>query len=459
MRKDDLDIRLLETAKVISDSGQRGTPPHEVSDHYGQWKGHDYWLLSTDDRPPFILFAPTLRLALLISPTAFKGMSRGATPSSIEARFKAALPKAAVPVAPPPTAFHLGIGLTRDCTLACLYCHAEADKPSLANWTILQSAFEHAVAAAARTPRRILSVSFAVGGEPTMPWHLFTESVNELQRLVRKSGSGVERLLLSMTTNGYFGADRRNFIAANFNHLTISLDGDEPIQDLHRPNRGRGSSYAVVAETIRHFLAVSNIRLGIRGTVSAESVDRLPKIVEHFAQEFGTGLVVAFEPLVPMGRALTGSGLHPPDMALFTASYRQARAVGKRLGIHVTSSAPSLRRLVARYCGAMSIPSFTVCIDGKITACHRDQEGTDYGYGTIGAESGEILIDRSRLDHVARQNVVPGACRTCFARWHCAGDCPDIRRIGWSRCGLNRVLLHDEIVELLSREEGGEHHG
>jgi radical SAM protein with 4Fe4S-binding SPASM domain len=291
-----------------------------------------------------------------------------------------------------------------------------------------------------------------------MPWGLFTRAVNELRRLVSESGSGVERLLLSMTTNGYYGPERRRFVAEAFNHVTVSLDGDEAIQDLHRPNRGGRGSYAVLRETIKHFLTVPTLRLGIRGTVSAESVRRLPEIVQHFAREFGSGFVVAFEPLVPLGRALDSVALHPPDQGIFTEQFRQAQAVGAALGVPVTSSAPSLRRLVGRYCGAMSIPSFTVCVDGQITACHRDQEGTDYGYGTIDPESGAIRIDSDRLAQVASRNAVPETCRTCFARWQCAGDCPDLRRIGWSRCKFNRALLYDEIVALLSQDNGGVDH-
>jgi uncharacterized protein len=215
----------------------------------------------------------------------------------------------------------------------------------------------------------------------------------------------------------------------------------------------------LVSETIKHFLTVPALRLGIRATVSAESVLRLPQIVQHFAREFGRGFVIAFEPLVPLGRALDAVVLHPPGQGIFTEKFRQARAVGTDLGIRVTSSAPSLRRLVTRYCGAMSIPSFTVCVDGQITACHRDQEATDYGYGAIDPESGEIRLNGDSLTRIRRVNMVPETCRACFARWHCAGDCPDLRRIGWSRCEFNRALLHDEIMELFSSAKAGEEHG
>lgn len=446
---------MLDSAKM--QAVHEGVVP-VVSDCHGQWNGHDYWTLSLAGREPFVFFAPTLRMALRLSLPAFDTVRQGAMPRSIENRLRAALPKAATPAVHPPTAFHLGIGLTRNCTLGCLYCHAEADKQRQVSWDILNTAFRHAVTAAAKTPRRTLSVSFAVGGEPTMPWELFTRAVYELRRLVSAPGSEVDRLLLSMTTNGYYGVARRRFVAEHFNHITVSLDGDEAIQDLHRPNRAGRGSYTLVRESIKHFLTVPRLRLGLRGTVSAESVSRLPEIVRHFATEFGRGFVVAFEPLVPLGRALGSGALHPPDQGVFFEKFRQARALGATLGIPVTSSAPSLKRLVTRYCGAMSIPSFTVCVDGQITACHRDQDATDYGYGAIDRESGEIRLDPDRLARIATENSLPEECRSCFARWQCAGDCPDLRRIGWSRCEFNRALLYDQIVAILSTEKGGEDH-
>ncbi|MBI2839449.1 MAG: radical SAM protein [Acidobacteria bacterium] len=431
-------------------------PTSAVCDSHAQWYGHDYWLLSSAGRPPYVLFAPTLRLALLLNASATEAIQTGRTPPHISTRLSAALSKAVAPVAAPPNAFHLGIGLTRNCTLACLYCHAEADKPRDANWSTLQTAIEYAAAAAAKTPRRTLSVSFAVGGEPTMPWDLFTRAVVTLKHLVVSPDSGVDRLFLSMTTNGYYGPDRRQFIAAHFDHLTVSLDGDQNIQDLHRPNRAGRGSYAVVCETIRHFLTVPTLRLGIRSTVSAKSVDHLPMIIQRFACEFGRGFVVAFEPLVPLGRALVSPTLQPPELTVFLEKFKQAEEIGAELGIRVTSSGPSLKRLITRYCGAMTIPSFAVCVDGQITACHRDHGGTDYGYGTIQANSGKIILDQERLNHIAELNAVPEACCACFARWHCAGDCPDLRRIGWSRCHFNRAVLYDQIVALLTREKGGE---
>ena len=369
------------------------------------------------------------------------------------------LSSAVAPLTPPPNAFHLGIGLTRNCTLGCLYCHAEADKKVNAQWPVLAAAIEHAVAAGARTPGRTLSVSFAVGGEPTMNWPLFKRTVLVLRERAARSESGVKRLFLSMTTNGYYGYKKQRFISEHFDHLTVSLDGPPEVHDLHRPNRAGDGSYIVVAQSAKYFLRSSNVRAGLRSTVSSGSVELMPEIVQHFATEFGGGYVVSFEPLIETGRAQRFDEMRSPEMTVFEEKFLEARKIGATCGIRVITSAASTNRLIRHYCGAMSIPSFTVCADGKLTACHRDQDAADYGYGYIDTMSGRVVIDSKRAAGVATKSEMPQSCGTCLAKWHCAGDCPDLRRVGWSRCEFNRSMILSEILTMLQVKTRGPEYG
>jgi radical SAM protein with 4Fe4S-binding SPASM domain len=359
--------------------------------------------------------------------------------------------EAIVPISPPPTAFHLGIGLTRDCTLACRYCHADAGKRESVDWRTLERAIDYAFGRARNTPKRVLSASFAVGGEPTMEWELFKRTVSELRR---RAGE-VDQVFLSMTTNGYYGDMKRNFIAAHFDIVTVSLDGPPSIQDVQRPTRAGRPSYKTVADTIKSLVAAGSVRVAVRATVSAASVDALPQIVNYFAADFGRSITISFEPLVKLGRAVRNEDATVPDMTRYTRAFLEARNVGRALGVHVTSSGASIQRLVARFCGAMAIPSFAVCTDGSVTACHRDQNATDYGYGAIN-DDGEVVIDATRLQNLSLLNNLPAECSECFAKWHCAGDCPDLRRIGWSRCDFNRALVYDDITRALARPKGGD---
>ncbi len=419
-------------------------------DIHARWSGcHDYWVVKgAGDN--FVLYAPTLRLALLVNPTVYSSLIAGYLPPTVEKRLRQAEPTAILPVISPPAAFHLGIGLTRGCTLRCLYCHADAGEKKTISWETLQTAIQYAFRKAGKTPLRTLSASFAVGGEPTMPWNLFVRVVSTLRHLESEKAEGVEKLFLSMTTNGFYGYHKRAFIADNFDVLTLSLDGDQTIQNLHRPTRLGSGSYDVVADTVRYFIRRQGLRIGIRSTVSSQSVQMLPQIVTHFQKEFGSGITVSFEPLVPIGRALYNTSLQPPEMSLYLHQYRIAKEVGKKLRVNVTCSAPAITRLVRRYCGAVAIPSFAVCVGNEITACHRDQDAHDYGYGWIDPTQHQVFLNPERMTEIAKLNDLPSACINCFAKYQCAGDCPDLRRIGMKRCEFNRAVLLDQIEELLT---------
>lgn len=436
-------------------ASQPTVSPEPVSRHLSV-EGRDCWVLSGRDNCHFF-YVPTLRLALKIGARCAAQLMAGLLPSTIAKRMKLCEPHAIEPAARSKNAFHLGLGLTHDCTLRCTYCHAEADKPAFAQWRLLDEAIQHAFKKAELTPKKTLSVSFAVGGEPTLPWDLFRRTVETIRSMTKERYPSVERTFLSMTTNGYYGDERRAFIGQQFDTLTLSFDGPPDIQNLHRPNRSGGASYDIVAATCAYFLKHSKARLGLRATVSSVNVARMSETVEHFHSKFGQGFAITFEPLVPIGRALQPGRVGPPDMAQYTEEFLRAREVGRRLGLRVVVSGASLDRLTSWFCGAMVIPSFAVCLNGMITACHRDYEGQDYGYGhlTPGATSA-FRQDESRLRELERLARMPQACNDCFGKFHCAGDCPDLRRSGGSRCDFQRAVLFAQLRELFSNDEKGE---
>lgn len=427
----------------------------EIQSKNNKWKTFDWYIIKDFESSEYIFYAPTLKLSLLLNEELGSTiMETEKLPQTIISKLEKQSKNPIFPVIERPKAFHLAIGLTNNCTLACDYCHAEADKDTKISHDYVMRSIEYAFIEAAKTPKKKMSVSFAVGGEPTMNWKEFKYTVDHIRDLEKKHYKGVQKVYLSMTTNGYYGEDKRKYISKNFDTLTLSLDGDKYIQDLHRPTRALAGSYDLVSKSCKYYINSDEVKVGLRGTVSSESVSRLSNIIEHYHDEFGSGFTVAFEPLIEIGRALTGV-LKPPTNEDFAVNFWKAKKKGNELGIRVITSAANIDRLVGRYCGAMSIPSFTVCTNGKITACHRDQDGEDYVYGNIDHENGQITIDEKKIEGNIKQTEMPDYCGTCFAKWHCAGDCPDIRRIGYSRCDINRFIVHKQLYELLTNGDAG----
>ncbi len=144
----------------------------EIASRNGKWNDHDWYLLCRDKSEEFIFYAPTLRLALSLSKTLAEPVrSTGVLPESITRRLMRSSKTPVFPVVARPKAFHLAIGLTNNCTLACDYCHAEADKDTTIQHDLIVKSIDYAFKKAAETPKKTLSVSFAVGGEPTVTYH------------------------------------------------------------------------------------------------------------------------------------------------------------------------------------------------------------------------------------------------------------------------------------------------
>lgn len=423
----------------------------DTSYRSGIWKQYDWYLLGDGVSLAYIFYAPTLRLVLLLTSDLGNSiLSSNVLPDQILLRLERQSLNPVFPIIERPKAFHLAIGLTNNCTLACDYCHAEANRTTKTNHQLLAKAIDYAFVESGKTPEKKLSVSFAVGGEPTMNWKEFTYTVDHIRDLEKQKYMGVGKVYLSMTTNCYYGSKKREYVAHNFDALTLSIDGSEEIHNIHRPTRAYKGSYSLVAETSRFYILSGEVKVALRGTVSSLSVAQLPEFVKHFYSEFGSGYTVAFEPLIRIGRALNGK-MQPPTNEDFARYYWAAREIGRELGIRVTTSSANIDRLVGRYCGAMSIPSFTLCTNGKITACHRDQDGLDYAYGEIDLKTQTVGIDMNKIENNIARGEMPEYCQACFAKWHCAGDCPDLRRIGYSRCDVNRFIVYKQIFELLTK--------
>lgn len=418
------------------------------------YNDHDVYLIKDDGVA--VVYAPTLGVLLRVLPSLHETLL--AQPNWEQAGSKGVkdvsevLARASVdpPALPPANRksdyFHLALGLTHDCTLRCAYCHAEAGEKVDMDKEILAGAIAHAFSIVKRDELKGLRVSFAVGGEPTARWTLFTDCVNSLRSAAARSGA---ETLLSMTTNGYYGTGKRDFVARNLDAVLVSIDGPAEVHDRHRPTRQGRGSHAVVVGSVNHFLN-AGIDVSVRATVSSLNVSLMPDIVRDFACEFGKAVDVVFEPLIPIGRgAHLPSDVEPPCLMEFANGFTNAVLVGQELGVRVTTSAANSRRLVRAFCGAMTAPAFTVSAEGKVTTCERDSSAASYGYGRWDAGSRSFLFDDEAISRNLKLLDLPDKCADCFGKWHCAGDCPDARTLGYDRCELNKTLIFRGIVERL----------
>ena len=129
--------------------------------------------------------------------------------------------------------------------------------------------------------------------------------------------------------------------------------------------------------------------------------------------------------------------------------YIQSKTLCEQLGIRIKTSADNHKRLVTGFCGSMFIPSFIVTTKGIVTTCERDSDGETYGYGHFLPATKEFIFDEQKIVKNKAFRGLPAKCSTCFCKWHCAGDCPDVRVINYDRCYTVTHLTQHALESIL----------
>lgn len=350
--------------------------------------------------------------------------------------------------------------LTAGCNLRCGYCHAEGGERS----TTLDPQAAHDVvrllvanAHAQGTPR--IGLSFHGGGEPTLAFPLLRAVSEDARSEAARARLG---LTLSLGTNGVMPREHAEWLAAHLTSATVSLDGPAALHDRQRPLRDGGGSHEPVRRTLACFDA-AGLDYGLRATITREGVSRLPEIVDHLCAT-SRARWLKLEPLFVQGRAAR-HGLEPPDPRQFVAGFLEGRELAARRGRRLVYSGLRLDVTTDRFCAAAG-RSFCLTPDLHLTSCYevtdeRDPRAALFFFGRYDPGPRRFDVDPARLARQRRLTLLESpACRRCFARWHCAGDCPaktaGTPRPGpdalpWRtfRCEITRELTRRELLERL----------
>jgi uncharacterized protein len=347
---------------------------------------------------------------------------------------------------------------TSRCNLRCRYCYAEAgwktvDMP----WEVARAAIDLVSANAGLLGSRKFSVSFHGGGEPTLAWDRLVQCVEYAEHRAEALGLDAE---FFAATNGLLTSAQRAFVAAHFTSLNVSLDGPPDIQDYHRPTADGRGSYADIRETLKD-LDARGFHYGVRTTVTAVTVGRMPEIVEHLTTEFRPAYL-HMEPVWVCGRCLKSGDQSPSDEA-FVAGFLAAVAQARQSGLDVHYSGARVDVLTSKFCGAPG-DGFSVLPEGIATSCYEVTDVSDpragiFHFGRFDPATETYVFDQDRVAALRGLSVEHLAfCADCFCKWHCAGDClaKAFQKSGAAvhggslRCHLNRALTLarlDEIVE------------
>jgi uncharacterized protein len=339
------------------------------------------------------------------------------------------------------------------CNLRCRYCYADGgDHPKFMAQPIYLKAMDYFFNSISNGEDHV-HLSLHGGGEPTINFPLLTSICSEFSKRAFHLNLKPK---ISITSNGTFGKEVREWAILHSIGISFSLDGPSEIQNLQRPFRSGAPSFDVVMDNIRFFVE-SGRQIGIRSTVTSRSVHSMKDTIE-MAKQSGIA-AVHFEPLFETRRS-THSGLKPPSLKEFADNLLACFLTGLEYDIEVTYSAlrcydyPQMR-----FCSACGY-NFGVTVDGDVTCCYEVLQKTDpasdcFFIGKINLQDDKVDLHWDRINYLrTRTTGNMHRCRDCFLRFNCAGDClikayratrGDLFGIDHDRCWLAK-RINEKII-------------
>jgi uncharacterized protein len=226
----------------------------------------------------------------------------------------------------------------------------------------------------------------------------------------------------------------------------LSLDGPPEIHDKNRIRLNGKGSFENAFETAKFFYE-RKFPIRLRSTISSTDVGKMLYIYEYFQNHFPK-INISFEPLNPIGR---GENLaETPRDGDFAAGYIEI--LKKHGEEHISYSAiPSIFKLRKNFCSPVATPNVNVSVDGFIHGCSRAKSGNSFLFGNYDYTERKFRFDLEKAKSLHAINVDSfEECNSCFARFHCAGDCHDLRQNKYFRCDINKKILFYLISEQLN---------
>ncbi|MCX6373653.1 MAG: radical SAM protein [Actinobacteria bacterium] len=357
------------------------------------------------------------------------------------------------PAALRPTAVTLF--LTSACNLRCIYCYASGgEQPRYLDEGVARDAIDFIVDNAVADGQTKATVTFHGGGEPTLAGTVMKRCVEHARR--RCAEHDLE-LSTGTATNGVMSDAMRDYLAENMTSVMVSIDGPAAVQDLLRPQADGGPSSAAVERTLAR-LSASDCTLGTRLTCTTRGLEHAEETVRHLVDAYRLN-TIHLEPLFACGRSV-GNGLQPPSAEHFVDVFRACREYAGPHGVEVAYSGAHQASLACSFC-QVSRPSFNITTEGDVTACYEitgrdDPRAETFIYGSHDPEQRSFVFHQKRIAALRRLTVNDAPrCARCFAKYHCAGDCPSKRLYPGAddavvaRCAINRRLTLDQLEEVI----------
>jgi uncharacterized protein len=336
----------------------------------------------------------------------------------------------------------ISLNLAQSCNLACSYCYADEGRfggaqrsmsADIALATIKQF-IENA-------PKKRVTIGF-IGGEPFVNRATLYRSVASAKEIAAAGGVSVG---FSVTTNGtLLTPDDLTLLRENAFAVSVSIDGDAGMNDLHRSDRQGAGSFVKIVNNLRPLLEnPGRAKIAARSTIARDDLRVLERVEALCALGFPE---VGVSPLrTSPNPALVFT---PDDWSIFLqemiraaeAEWEWVVAGGQFRFSNLAVALKEIHRGSCRPlpCGAAA-NYVSVNAEGNYFSCHRTIDDPRFALGTLATG-----LDATARERFLQSRLVDTQepCRSCWARYLCGGGChAEVIKSGRDSCDYIRGWL------------------
>lgn len=317
----------------------------------------------------------------------------------------------------------LVIVLTSKCNLRCKYCYANyglycfEDDSDMTEETLITSLDYFT-----NNFKGISNILF-FGGEPTLKEELIIKTINYF------NDKNHFRPSYGMVTNAMAISDRLIDVISkeNFN-LTISIDGEQTINDMLRVNYNGDGSFTNISKNFNK-MNEKGIRIGVEVTYTSFHIRNNVSFVD-LIKYFGSNFNCLIPHIVPVDIE------SDHELSLQSHTYKLIEYIDELVDYtfdNILSGNPI--QTIAIMCGIINkmmknknqsticpagLKTFSIAKDQKILPCFLYTSNDDISYGRIGDDPQLILEKAKTFDYDINRKEVSSNCQSCFAKGVCS---------------------------------------
>lgn len=341
------------------------------------------------------------------------------------------------------------------CSLRCLYCYGSGGERSnrMMDWELAKASidffFENTLSPGPYT------LQFHGDGEPLTNFKIVKKSIKYAWEVARKRG---KKVFTRVSTNGMLTEEQACWIAENFNHVTLSLDGPPDIHNRHRPKANGKASYDNVVRTMQLIEKTGALKR-LNTVITTYSVDRMAEILYHI-RSISKLQEIRLLPMSFCGRCEQAS-VPPLDSKHFEEQFIKVMPIAEALNFKMLSVIEQANYYTQYHCGACGL-NMVVAPNGNISTCHEVLDRQDPGaeellIGRYDDQAGKIQIDWEKVAKLRTRTYhnLP-ECVKCIFRTNCAGCCLSraardkgtVMAVDSEACQMVKTILSKYFIEM-----------